>query len=392
MSDSVPRIAYITAGAAGMFCGSCLRDNALVIALQRLNVDISLIPTYTPIRTDEQDASLDQVFFGGINVFLQQKVPLFRYLPGRLDHWLDHPRVIRWLTGGSVSTSPKNLGALTVSMLQGLSGFQAKEVRRLVAWLHDVQQPDLVNLTNILIAGCVPALKEQLNVPVLVTLQGDDAFLQYLPKRYRDRAVEQIRRLAEQIDGFIVFSRYYADSMAELFHLPSEKLHIVPLGINVQDFSRLESAPMGPEQPPAGPRTIGYLARLTPDKGLHILVDAFLHLRRDGEMSDVNLLLAGWLGQEHEAYARQQFDRLDQAGLSSAYRYLGEIDREQKQDFLRRIDVLRYPPCIAIPKDCTCWRPWRPVCLWCNRPMERFLSCWNRPVEGDYAAPRIPNT
>lgn len=351
MSPAAARIAYITAGAAGMFCGSCLRDNTLVMALRRLNVDVSLIPTYTPIRTDETDASLqDHVFFGGINVYLQQKLPLFRHLPGWLDHWLDRPGIIRRLTRGGVSTSPQNLGALTVSMLQGMSGFQAKEVRRLVGWLRDEQRPDLINLTNLLIAGCVPALKEQLGVPVLVTLQGDDAFLEYLPQNYRDRALEQIRRLADQVDGFIVFSRYYADFMADYFRLPREKLHQVPLGINVQDFADSAGDAALALPAPNAPRTIGYLARLTPEKGLHILVDAFLHLRQDPGMADVNLLLAGWLGPDHETFVRQQFERLDQAGLHDAYRYLGAVDRQQKRQFLQQIDVLSVPTTYREPK------------------------------------------
>src|SRR5262249_58771514 len=61
------RIAYITAGAAGMFCGSCMRDNTLVTALARLGHEALLIPTYTPIRTDEDDVSQKRILFGGIN-------------------------------------------------------------------------------------------------------------------------------------------------------------------------------------------------------------------------------------------------------------------------------------------------------------------------------------
>src|SRR5450631_3147654 len=83
------RIAYITAGAAGMFCGSCMHDNTLVAELQRQGHDALLIPTYTPIRTDEVDVSQKRVFFGGINVFLQQKSALFRHTPRFLDRLLD---------------------------------------------------------------------------------------------------------------------------------------------------------------------------------------------------------------------------------------------------------------------------------------------------------------
>ena len=61
------KIAIITAGGAGMYCGSCMQDNSLALALLSLGQDVQLLPTYTPIRTDESDVSLDRVFFGGIN-------------------------------------------------------------------------------------------------------------------------------------------------------------------------------------------------------------------------------------------------------------------------------------------------------------------------------------
>ena len=47
------KIVYLAAGAGGMYCGSCLHDNTLAAALMRLGEDVLLMPTYTPIRTDE---------------------------------------------------------------------------------------------------------------------------------------------------------------------------------------------------------------------------------------------------------------------------------------------------------------------------------------------------
>src|SRR5919199_2955225 len=129
------RFAYITAGAAGMYCGSCLHDNTLVAALSRLGHDALLIPTYTPIRTDEPDVSQPRVFFGGINVYLQQKLALFRHTPWFLDRLLDAPRLLRWVSRFAVKTQAADLGELTVSVLEGEHGHQAKEVDKLVAWL-----------------------------------------------------------------------------------------------------------------------------------------------------------------------------------------------------------------------------------------------------------------
>src|ERR1700676_5544924 len=113
------RIAYITAGAAGMFCGSCMHDNTLVAALSAQGHDALLIPTYTPIRTDETDVSEHRVFLGGINVFLQQKSAFFRHTPWFLDRLLDIPRLLRWVGRFAVKTQAEQLGELTLSLLKG---------------------------------------------------------------------------------------------------------------------------------------------------------------------------------------------------------------------------------------------------------------------------------
>src|SRR6266480_4613784 len=120
------RIAYITAGAAGMYCGSCLHDNTLVAALLAQGHDALLIPTYTPIRTDEKDVSEKRVFFGGINVYLQQKVSLFRHTPWALDRLFDIPGLLRWVSRFAVKTQAEDLGELAVSMLKGEQGYQRK--------------------------------------------------------------------------------------------------------------------------------------------------------------------------------------------------------------------------------------------------------------------------
>src|SRR5437763_4843600 len=145
------RIAYITAGAAGMYCGSCMRDNTLVAALVRQGHDALLVPTYTPIRTDEEDVSQHRVFFGGINVYLQQKLGLFRHTPWFLDRLLDLPRLLRWVSRFAVKTQAQDLGDLTVSVLEGEHAHQSKEVAKLVRWLGEEARPQGVNLTNALL-------------------------------------------------------------------------------------------------------------------------------------------------------------------------------------------------------------------------------------------------
>ncbi|HEY8503519.1 MAG TPA: glycosyltransferase family 1 protein, partial [Gemmataceae bacterium] len=187
------RIGMITAGAAGMYCGSCMRDNTLAAALVKLGHDALLIPTYTPIRTDEVDVSHGRVFFGGINVYLQQKFALFRYTPRLLDRLLDGPALLRWVSRFAVKTQAERLGALTISMLKGKDGNQRKELDNLIRWLQSEVRPEVITLTNVLLSGMVPEMKRRLGVPIVAFLQGDDIFLEALPPADRAVCIEKIR-------------------------------------------------------------------------------------------------------------------------------------------------------------------------------------------------------
>src|SRR5262245_16670653 len=154
------KIAYITAGAAGMYCGSCMRDNTLVAALAKLGHEALLVPTYTPIRTDEEDVSDRHIFFGGINVYLQQKSWLFRVTPWFIDSLFNFTSLLNWVSRFAARTQAQELGELTVSMLQGEHGKQKKEVEKLVHWLSADLRPEIVNLTNALLCGFVRELKK----------------------------------------------------------------------------------------------------------------------------------------------------------------------------------------------------------------------------------------
>lgn len=332
-----PKLVYITAGAGGMFCGSCLHDNALARAMHHEGWDVQFVPFYTPIRTDEEDTSVDQVFFGGVNVYLQQKFWLFRYLPKWIDGWLDSPNFIRRVTSRAIETNPAVLGSMALSMLKGAGGYQRKEVRRVVRWLVDDARPDIILVTNILVAGFVPALKQHVDTPVIVTLQGDDVFLDLLPATDRSKCLAQIREIDRSIDGYLTHSFAYRDYMAKYLSIDPEKITVTPLGIDTRDFRDVT-----PVAPRSG-QVIGYLARLAPEKGLQHLVSAFIELKRDSAFHPVKLRLAGWLSPECRSFVDEQWQRLRQAGLGNDFHYEGVIDRSAKLKFLQEIDLLCVP-------------------------------------------------
>ena len=325
-----------------------MHDNTLVRALLRDGMSALLVPTYTPIRTDDPDNVSDpRVFLGGIHVYLNQRFSWFRHLPSWLTGWLDSPRLLRWGTRGGISIQPTELGELTLSMLRGEQGVQAAEFAKLTNWLNLEIQPRVVHYTNLLIGGTISVLKKQLGVPVVVTLQGDDVFLNALPAPYQQKALEMVREVASHVDRFISFSNDYASLMTEYLHISRDKISVIPLGIDAESLATSVGVRSDHDHEP---RRIGYLARLSPEKGLHVLIDAFLKLREQGDMQDVELHVAGWKSVDQWDYAEQQFNRIRDAGLQHAFRYHGSVDHDGKRDFLRTIDVLSVPATYREPK------------------------------------------
>ena len=338
------KIAYITAGAGGTICGNCLRDNTLARAFIELGHDVQLIPTYTPIRTDEQDVSGDRVFIGGLRIYLQQVLPWTRRLPRSIGALLDRPNLLRWISKFAVNTQPERLGALTVGILEGENGPFRSELQPLVSWLQQ-WRPDVIHITNSMLSSLAPMFKQQVGAPVFCSLQGEDFFLSSLPSPYNDRAFALLPELARSVDVFISPSRDHAETMAPYLGLQPEQIPVVHPGIDLAGYEARHSRK--PDE-----FVIGYLARVAPEKGLKILVEAFKDLRarhREGGPR-IRLRVAGWLSAEHRPFLAEVEKQLRSAGIMEDYAYLGEIDHEQKIAFLRGLDVLSVPTSYRAPK------------------------------------------
>jgi glycosyltransferase involved in cell wall biosynthesis len=332
------RIAYLAAGAAGMLCGSCLRDNRVASTLRKQGHDVLLLPLYTPLRTDENDASADApIFYGGVNVYLQQRSAIFRAIPRFLCKWLDSRFILNRVSRFSGSVDPKQLGELTVSVLEGRHGPQRVELKKLIDYLKTLS-PSIIHLPNLPFIGIADELKRTLKVPIVCTLSGEDIFLDQLAEPYRQRCFDQIQDQCANIDAFVAVSDYYAKHAAKHFSLPVERVHVVPMGITVDDFHDAIEHKTAKANTPF---TIGYLARICPEKGLANLADALIELRKS--QRDCQVIAAGYISQSERPYLEAIKEKLRTAGVSEHFRYLGEVTLRQKSDFLRSLNALSVP-------------------------------------------------
>jgi glycosyltransferase involved in cell wall biosynthesis len=236
---------------------------------------------------------------------------------------------------GQSATQGRELGALTLSVLQGEDGRQRRELEELTAWLRDDFRPEIVHITNSMFLGFARTFKRELGVPVLCSVQGEDIFLDELVEPYKTRVRAELQSHSNDVDAFIATSRYYAEHMRGMLGAEPERMRIVQLGITLAGHE--------PGEPSDGPLRIGYLARLCPEKGLHLLLEAFRALCARTEPGAATLRIAGFLGKRDELYVEDLKQRARGWGIADRIEWLGEVDREGKMEFFRQIDVFSVP-------------------------------------------------
>jgi glycosyltransferase involved in cell wall biosynthesis len=319
------------------YCENCLRDAALVKALRRLGHDVLMVPLYLPLAADRTEPlSNAPIFFGGINVYLQQKLALFRRTPRWVDRWLDARPLLEWAGRKAGMTSARDLGETTVSMLRGEHGRQVKELERFVDWLAaEPQKPDIVCLSNVLLAGMARRIKESLGVPVVCLLQDEDGFLDGLTPPYAEQAWEIVRDRSRDIATFLSVSQYFAEAMGPRLGPHAARMHVAPLGIELEGY-------LPGDREPAVP-TIGFLSRMCPDRGLERLVDAFALLKENEKLRPVRLRICGGRLSSDEPFLTRLRNRLAGAGILADVEFLPAFDLETRREFLQSLTVLSVP-------------------------------------------------
>ncbi|MEX2215388.1 MAG: glycosyltransferase family 4 protein, partial [Phycisphaeraceae bacterium] len=329
-------ILQLTPGTGNFHCGTCLRDHAIVRAMRKRGHDVLMVPLYMPFVADDEGADEGTpIFYSGVSVYLEQKSWLFRKMPRWLSRLLSGPRLLRWAAGRSRSTRTPLVGDLTISMLQGEDGKQAAELEHLIGWLRTQPKPDVIVLSNALLIGMARRLKQAFNCPIVSFLQGEDLFLDDLPEPQKTKSWQAAAARANDVDAYIAVSAYYGSRMTQAMSLDPKRVHVVPVGISIDDLSPAK-------EPPSQP-TIGYLARMSEGKGLHILIDAFIALKKADRVPGLRLKVTGARTREDEKYVKQQQAKLAKAGFAADAEWAYNVSRAEKVAMLQTVSVLSVP-------------------------------------------------
>ncbi|MFN5961261.1 MAG: glycosyltransferase family 4 protein [Verrucomicrobiota bacterium] len=328
------RIVHLTPGTGNFHCGSCLRDNHLAKALRRLGHDVTMVPLYLPLVTDDEPASPElPVFAGGINLFLKQKLPWFRHAPAWLQRALNSPSMLLAAAKRASMTSARQLGEMTEESFRGVTGRQAEEWSRLIDWIAQGPRPDVLSLSNGLLNGLAVAAQRDLGLPVVCSLQGEDSFLDTLPEPWRSRSWDLFRENSSSVARYVATSEYYAGIMRDRLQLPAGRVTRVYNGMDFAAYEPQSSAP--------NPPVIGYLARQCHGKGLHTLVDAFILLAPHHPTA--RLAIAGTTTEADDSYIATQQRKIEAAGLGSRVSWNRNLSFADKIRHLQSLTVLSVP-------------------------------------------------
>lgn len=330
------KIVHIIPGSGGSFyCGNCLRDSKYFDALRKMGHDVIKVPMYLPIFSDEKDITDVPVFYGAVSIYLKQMFPLFRKAPAWVDKLLNSKSMLKLAASQAGSTRAAGLEEMTISMLLGEKGNQNEELEKMTEWLKHHFKPDVVHLSNALLSGLAKKMKEELNVPVVCTLQDEDVWVDAMSSENRKKVWGLMADNANYIDRFISVSDYYAAFSAERMNLKPEKLSSIYIGVHPNDYNYKNSGDKS--------RTIGYISRMCHENGLDILVDAFILLRRQKGYEDVKLIVTGGHTGDDKKYLMEIRSKLAKNNLLTSVNFHNDFEGEGRKEFFNAASMISVP-------------------------------------------------
>ena len=289
------KILFIVPGAGDTFyCGNCFRDNLQAYALRSAGHEVVIMPLYLPLkdRSFEGDTPL---FFPATSYYISQKYFKKRALPRWFDKIINSDFMLNIAASFSGSTTSEGLEGLTLSMIYGDDPAFRKQVNGLVSWIKEHERPDIIHLSSSLVIGIAKAIKMEIDIPIVCSLQDEEVWIDKLEKKYADAAWQGIADSVDYINHFVVASEYYKKYITAI--IPEIKeVDVVYSGVDTAKYACKEypSAPV-----------IGFFYRMNEDDGLGILAEAFVKLKQKGGFDNLRLRIGGGYTSTDEKFLKK---------------------------------------------------------------------------------------
>ena len=205
--------------------------------------------------------------------------------------------------------------------------------------LHDANPYSLIHVHDWLTASAGIELKHDWKIPLVATIHATERgrHQSHLPSE-TSRNINQLEwQLCFEAWRIIVCSSYMAGELGRFFNVPLDKVSLIPNGVNVAPFQSCSEKlieELRARYAPNGEKLLYYVGRITPEKGVQVLLRALPAIRES--YPDVRLLVAG-------RNSEQLLPLVNELGVEDAVELLGFIDSETRDCLYCSVDAAVFP-------------------------------------------------
>ena len=280
---------------------------------------------------------------GGMNVYLRKIAPLLAERDICVDvftrnHHAGGPELLELGPNARVIHLPAGPPELAKAEIVPYLAEYRERLSRFVA--EEGAAYDLVHSHYWLSGGVGSDLAKEWGVPHVVSYHTLGAVKELASDEPEpaDRLAAEAR-MAAAADRVFAFTEGEAGVIGELFGLPSERLHVVPGGVDVSLFRpRDRAAARRAVGIAEAERVVLFVGRLEPFKGPDLLVRALGEMR---DVSNVRLVLVG--GSKEEGSAEWLERIAADVGVTAHMRWQPAIQQVDLPDFYSAADICAVP-------------------------------------------------
>ncbi|MDR2232073.1 MAG: glycosyltransferase family 4 protein, partial [Tannerella sp.] len=277
------KILFIVPGSGDSFyCGNCFRDSLQASALRKAGHDVMVMPLYLPL-TEVSFPSTTPLFFPATTYYVASSFFRNRSMPRWMQRLLGSKSALKLAASMSGSTSAQGTEGMTLSMIYGDDKTFHEQVATLINWIKHHEQPDVIHLSSIMLIGIAKAIKQEIRIPIVCSLQDEEVWIDNLKAKFSEMAWKGMMESVKYADKYVSSSEFYKNiAMQKNPHL--HDIEVIYPGVDVEKYA----CDTYPEHP-----VIGFFYRMNKINGLEILTDAFVKLKKRQTIPGLKLKIGG---------------------------------------------------------------------------------------------------
>lgn len=200
-----------------------------------------------------------------------------------------------------------------------------------VTLMNSLKSVDLIHAHDWLVAYAGQALKHSFQVPLVATIHATEYGRNNGLHNANQRYISDVEWwLSYEAWRVIVCSSYMQRELQGFFQLPTDKLTVIPNGVNIEDFTGKSNYVQGYE------KFVFFIGRLVREKGVQVLLEAAPKIL--ARMPATRFVIAGT-----GPYEEQLRARIRDLGIEHRVHFAGYVNDQARNKLFRQSSVAVFP-------------------------------------------------